>query len=185
MTSAIARLIAWTRVTSVQGRSFLLASDSFPSSLPLPTNRTAELSGPAYAALRPHRRAEFAVFPTSLRQTMVSCETGPGRQVSLTKRRSPVGLAVSSRRCSPIGAAAGTGRAGLGAPPPRPPSTFRTTAWRKCSQTKGIDAVPTSLLGECQMLSNLPFMTNDLLIMAGMLAVFLGLSGLIFFRRGS
>jgi hypothetical protein len=34
------------------------------------------------------------------------------------------------------------------------------------------------------MLSNLPFTTNDLLVMGGLLAVLLGLSVLVFFRRG-
>jgi LPXTG-motif cell wall-anchored protein len=35
------------------------------------------------------------------------------------------------------------------------------------------------------MLSNLPFTTNDLLVMGGLLALLLGLSVLVFFRRGS
>jgi hypothetical protein len=35
------------------------------------------------------------------------------------------------------------------------------------------------------MLSNLPITTNDLLVMGGMLAVFVLLSVLVFYRRGS
>jgi ABC-type transport system involved in multi-copper enzyme maturation permease subunit len=35
------------------------------------------------------------------------------------------------------------------------------------------------------MLSNLPITTNDLIVMGGVLAVFLVLSVLVFFRRGS
>ncbi len=35
------------------------------------------------------------------------------------------------------------------------------------------------------MLANLPITTNDLLVMGGMLAVFVLLSVLVFYRRGS
>jgi hypothetical protein len=35
------------------------------------------------------------------------------------------------------------------------------------------------------MLSNLPITTNDLLVMGGVLAVFVVLSALVFYRRGS
>ena len=67
---------------------------------------------------------------------------------------------------------------------PSHPADFASVMWRGASSPYAPQMTTRRNKRNAQMLFDLSLTTTDMLIMGGMLAVFLALSVLVFFRRG-